>query len=92
MNGVVEGYALAVGNQLRERFKGIRCLNHCGGGNFKSQMKKADKSGAALAIILGEDEVATQTISIKYLRDDKPQITLPLMQGLEQLAASFEQQ
>jgi histidyl-tRNA synthetase len=92
MNGVVEGYALAVGNQLRERFKGIRCLNHCGGGNFKSQMKKADKSGAALAIILGEDEVATQTISIKYLRDDNPQITLPLMQGLEQLAASFEQQ
>ena len=92
MNGVVEGYALAVGNQLRERFKGIRCLNHCGGGNFKSQMKKADKSGAALAIILGEDEVATQTISIKYLRDDNPQITLSLMQGLEQLAASFEQQ
>ncbi len=92
MNGVVEGYALAVGNQLRERFKGIRCLNHCGGGNFKSQMKKADKSGAALAIILGEDEVATQTISIKYLRDDKPQITLPLMQGLEQLAANFDYQ
>jgi histidyl-tRNA synthetase len=55
-------------------------------------MKKADKSGALLAIILGEDEVATQTISVKYLRDDTPQITLPLMQGLERIATNFEQQ
>jgi histidyl-tRNA synthetase len=90
MNGVVEGYALAVSEQLRERYHGIRCLSHCGGGSFKSQMKKADKSGAAVAIIIGEDEVAKQTMNIKYLRDDKPQLTLPLIQGIEQLVAIFE--
>jgi histidyl-tRNA synthetase len=89
MNGVVEGYALAAAEKLREHCEGVRCLSHCGGGSFKSQMKKADKSGAAMAIIIGEDEVVAQTISIKYLRDGKPQITLPLMQGIEQLAENF---
>ncbi|MEX2353463.1 MAG: His/Gly/Thr/Pro-type tRNA ligase C-terminal domain-containing protein, partial [Gammaproteobacteria bacterium] len=47
---------------------------HCGGGSFKSQFKKADKSGAQLALILGENELAQQTISIKPLRQDKEQI------------------
>ena len=92
MSGAVEGYALVVGDRIRKRFESIKCLNHCGGGSFKSQMKKADKSGAALAIIIGEEETSAQTISIKYLRDDKPQVTLPLVSGLEALATSFEQQ
>jgi histidyl-tRNA synthetase len=92
MSGAVEGYALVVGDRIRKRFESVKCLNHCGGGSFKSQMKKADKSGAALAIIIGEEETSAQTISIKYLRDDKPQVTLPLVSGLEALATSFEQQ
>ncbi len=41
---------------------------HCGGGSFKSQMKKADKSGAKIALIFGEDELAAQQISVKLLR------------------------
>jgi histidyl-tRNA synthetase len=55
-------------------------------------MKKADKSVAAVAIIIGEDEVAEKTMGIKYLREDKPQISLPLLQGIEKLATDFEQQ
>ncbi len=94
MGGKVEGYALALAESLRERFPRVRCLSHCGGGSFKSQMKKADKSGAAIAVIIGEDEVASQKMSIKYLRDSGDgkdskkalQLTLPLEQGIEKLA------
>jgi histidyl-tRNA synthetase len=57
---------------------GLSVVLHCGGaegaGSFKSQMKKADASGAAYALILGEDEVATQTITIKSLRRDGEQV------------------
>jgi histidyl-tRNA synthetase len=46
---------------------------HCGGGSFKSQFKKADKSGAQIALILGDDELKKKQIGIKYLRADKDQ-------------------
>ena len=59
---------------LRDALPRTRLIVHCGGGSFKSQMKKADKSGARLALILGEDEVAQQTIGIKFLREQKPQM------------------
>jgi histidyl-tRNA synthetase len=55
---------------------GLRLLTHCGGGSFKSQFKKADKSGAKVALILGDDEISSNTISIKFLREDKPQETI----------------
>ncbi|MCL1825117.1 MAG: histidine--tRNA ligase [Betaproteobacteria bacterium] len=48
---------------------GFDVLLHCGGGSFKSQMKKADASGALLALVVGEDEVAADEIGIKPLRD-----------------------
>ena len=41
---------------------------HCGGGSFKSQMKRADASGASVALILGEDEVASGDVMFKPLR------------------------
>ncbi|RTL49925.1 MAG: histidine--tRNA ligase, partial [Rhodocyclaceae bacterium] len=44
---------------------------HCGGGSFKSQMKKADASGAALAAVIGDDEAAANEISLKPLRLDE---------------------
>jgi histidyl-tRNA synthetase len=50
--------------------------SHCGGGSFKSQIKKADKSGATLALVLGEDEVGSGTIGIKYLREKHSQQTI----------------
>ncbi len=64
---------LVLAEQLRDEITGLRILTHCGGGSFKSQFKKADKSGAKVALILGDDEISSKTISIKYLREDKPQ-------------------
>jgi histidyl-tRNA synthetase len=62
--------------QLRDQLSGLRILTHCGGGSFKSQFKKADKSGAQLALILGEDELENNQVTIKFLRADKPQIVI----------------
>lgn len=59
--------------KLHDEVDGVRILTHCGGGSFKSQFKKADKSGARLALILGEEEIEQNTIGIKYLREDKDQ-------------------
>ena len=42
---------------------------HCGGGSFKSQMKKADASGAIFAVIIGDDEAAAGEVSLKPLRE-----------------------
>jgi histidyl-tRNA synthetase len=49
---------------------------HAGGGSFKSQMKKADKSGAKVALILGESEIESGSIAVKFLREDRPQIEI----------------
>ena len=51
------------------RSQGINVLFHCGGGNFKSQMKKADASGAAFAVIIGDDEAQAGEVTLKPLRD-----------------------
>jgi histidyl-tRNA synthetase len=68
--GNLELEALVLAENLRSQCPGIRLECHCGGGSFKSQMKKADKSGASIALILGEDEAASGTIGVKYLRED----------------------
>jgi len=52
---------------------GLRVLLHCGGGSFKSQMKKADGSAAACAVIIGDDEVAAQAAMLKPLRGEGEQ-------------------
>ena len=67
---------LQISETLREQIPELRLLVHCGGGSFKSQFKRADKSGAAVALILGDDELANNSVSIKYLREDKPQQSL----------------
>ncbi|MGD8570987.1 MAG: histidine--tRNA ligase [Gammaproteobacteria bacterium] len=69
-------HGLQLCEQLREQLPALRLLMHCGGGSFKSQFKRADKSGAQLALVLGDDEVANNTITVKYLRQDKPQQTV----------------
>ena len=60
--------------QLRAQVPGLR-LVHAGGGNFKKQLKRADKSGAEVALILGEDELEQGVVTVKYLREEKPQAT-----------------
>ncbi|MCG8486404.1 MAG: histidine--tRNA ligase [Chromatiales bacterium] len=61
-----EGVKLA--EQLRDRLPALRLISHCGGGGFKSQLKKADKSQARFALILGEDELHKHEIILKPLR------------------------
>jgi len=55
---------------LRDQLPQLSMIVHCGSGSFKSQMRKADKSGAKLALILGESEIEASTISIKFLREE----------------------
>jgi histidyl-tRNA synthetase len=59
--------AFRVAEGLRDQ--GINVLLHCGGGSFKSQMKKADGSGAGFAVIIGDDEAATGEAQLKSLRE-----------------------
>lgn len=68
---------LILSHQLRKNFPGIVVIHHCGGGGFKNQFKKADKSGARFAFILGEQEMQTGQLTIKSLREDIPQISIP---------------
>ena len=74
--GNVEQQALVLAENLRSDCPEIRIECHCGGGSFKSQIKRADKSGARIALILGEDEAAAGTVGVKYLREDRPQETV----------------
>ncbi len=53
--------------KLREQVPGLRVMTHFGGGNFKKQFKRADKVGAAVALVLGENEVAEKTVVLKDL-------------------------
>lgn len=73
-----QDYAWKVATHLREHPAGIRVIMHCAGGNFKKQLKKADKSGAPMALILGEEEEAKGEVSVKFLRESKEQVRLPL--------------
>jgi|TARA_R110001583_G_scaffold15640_2_gene64224 histidyl-tRNA synthetase len=65
-NCVVE--AIKVAQELRQQLPTLKVMSHCGGGNFKKQMKRADKSGAQFALIIGENEVANNQVAIKPLR------------------------
>ncbi|GJM07251.1 MAG: histidine--tRNA ligase [marine bacterium B5-7] len=68
--------AMQVAQTLRTAIPTLRLVVDAVGGSFKSQFKRADKSGAAIALILGDDELASQSVQIKYLREDKPQKTI----------------
>ncbi|MGU3809937.1 histidine--tRNA ligase [Vibrio diabolicus] len=58
---------MKLAEQLRESIPGVRVMNHFGGGNFKKQFKRADKVGAVIALVLGENEVADNTVVLKDL-------------------------
>lgn len=71
--GNVQADGLRLAEQLRDQLPALRLQTHCGGGSFKNQLKKADKSGAELALILGDSEREQQTVAVKFLRRESEQ-------------------
>jgi len=65
--------AVSALESLRDALPALRMVQHAGGGSFRSQMKKADKSGARWALIWGEDEAAAGTVTVKSLREQGAQ-------------------
>ena len=82
-NTAKHGQKLA--EMLRNELPDLHLVAHSGGGSFKSQMKKADKSGASLALILGESEVEKTTVNIKFLRQDQQQLEINQSQLVSQI-------
>lgn len=76
VGALAERKAVALAESLRNTLPGLRLQEHRGGGGFKSQFKRADKSGAQVALILGDDEARDLNIGIKHLRTDAGQTTL----------------
>jgi histidyl-tRNA synthetase len=80
---------LLLAEKLRDENPGLKILSNCGGGSFKSQMKKADKSGAAIALILGEQEIADKTVTVKFLREQKEQQSIS-QHGLNEFFKQYQ--
>ena len=81
---VAQAFALA--EELRDRISGIRVESNLGGGSFKSQLKRADKSNAAYALILGEQEIADKCVGLKPLRSKEDQSSIAVDALAETLA------
>ena len=67
---------LQLAEEIRTQLPDVKMVAHCGGGSLKSQMKKADKSGATIALILAEDELKNAQVTVKYLREKKEQASV----------------
>lgn len=78
-----ERYAENVAERLRDA--GLSVLLHCGGGGFKSQMKKADASGARYAVIVGDDEAGAGDVTLKPLREAAEQARIGLAQAVDRV-------
>ena len=72
-SGNTEIKAQLIANELRRDMADVQIITNCGGGSFKSQFKKADRSGARFALILGEDELQRGVVGVKSLREDGAQ-------------------
>ncbi len=81
---------LILAEKLRDAQPDLRLVTHCGGGSFKSQFKRADKSGAQVALVLGDDEVAQGTVGLKYLRENREQETVSQEALAERLMGELE--
>jgi len=82
--------ALSLAEKLRDAVPGIRLLLNAGAGSFKSQFKKADKSGAQFALILGDDELAARVVGFKPLRGEGEQQNIAWEALPEHLAACIQ--
>jgi len=77
------GFKMA--EELRDQSNSISVKLNCGGGSFKSQMKRADKSGAKFAILIGEDEIKMGEVTLKYLREESKQLKIAQADLVEKL-------
>jgi histidyl-tRNA synthetase len=87
--------AFSLAEQLRDELPQRQLVVHCGGGSFKSQMKKADRSGASVAVIMGDREVADGTVGLKAMRhgdEAGSQQSLPQAELVTQLCKLFKQE
>ncbi len=82
-----EALGLELAEQIRDAAPGVRVETNCGGGSFKSQLKRADRSGARFAVIIGETEAATRVAAVKSLRGEAGQREVPF----ESLATDLRQ-
>ncbi len=84
-NSVARAQQLA--ESVRDQMPRLELVVHAGGGSFKSQMRKADKSGARIAMILGESEIEAGTVAIKFLREEKAQAEISQTDIVKQLTS-----
>lgn len=85
-----EREALALGERLRDVLPALRVQTNAGGGSFKAQFKRADKSAAAFAVVLGEDEIKQGIAQLKPLRVDGEQQSVALDELAGVLAAALQ--
>jgi len=88
---LAERAGIRIAELLRSEVPQLKLQVHCGGGSFKSQFKKADKSGAEFALILGDDEVSRGEIAIKPLRSGNEAESAQSSLGELQAVAFFRQ-
>ena len=80
---------LQLAEKLRDQLPSFSILMHCGGGSFKNQFKRADKSGATVAVVMGEQEIMDGVVTVKFLRDKgKEQISV----AINELAALLKKE
>ena len=87
-----EGSTLAafqLAEKLRSELPHLSTMLHCSGGNFKKQFKRADKSGATLALVLGESEVQNNQVVVKHLLGAAEQQTIDVSNLIEHVKAQF---
>ena len=87
-----EGTTLAafqLAEKLRSELPHLSTMLHCSGGNFKKQFKRADKSGATLALVLGESEVQNNQVVVKHLLGEAEQQTIDVANLIEHVKAQF---
>jgi histidyl-tRNA synthetase len=74
---------------VRAERSDIRITFNCGGGSLKSQLKRADKSKSRVALIFGEREISENTVSIKYLRENREQELIDIKDLTQILGSIF---
>ena len=83
-----ERAGIAVAEQVRDALgPKVRVALNVGGGKPGAQFKRADKSGASLALVIGDDEAAAGTVQVKFLREDRPQRVIPRSELGQELAS-----